>query len=79
MANTVYWTMKDGTKISVDDMDVNHLRNTLKMIIRNIDHKKRYDIRDIKINGDIAQSMIDDAIDQDLRDSYGIDDYPEFY
>lgn len=31
---TVYWTQKDGTKISVDDMSVQHLRNTLKMIIK---------------------------------------------
>lgn len=31
---TVYWTMKDGTKISVDDMTVEHLRNTLKLIIK---------------------------------------------
>ncbi len=34
MSDTVYWTMKNGQKISVDDMDINHLRNTLKMIIR---------------------------------------------
>lgn len=37
----VYWTMKNGEKISVDDMDINHLRNTLKMIIRN--RQKRLD------------------------------------
>ena len=30
----VYWHMKNGQKISVDDMDINHLRNTLKLIIR---------------------------------------------
>ena len=27
--------MRNGRLISVDDMDINHLRNTLKMIIRN--------------------------------------------
>ena len=27
--------MRNGDLISVDDMDINHLRNTLKMIIRN--------------------------------------------
>jgi hypothetical protein len=31
----VYWTMKNGQKIDVDDMDENHLRNTLKMLLRN--------------------------------------------
>lgn len=30
----IYWTMKDGNKIDVDEMSIEHLRNTLKMIIR---------------------------------------------
>jgi len=35
-----YWTTKDGTKIDVDDMSTDHLRNVLKMILRNIDNAK---------------------------------------
>ena len=31
----VYWKMRNGELISVDDMDINHLRNTLKLIITN--------------------------------------------
>lgn len=31
MAEAVYWTMKDGEKVLVEDMT---LQNTLKMIIR---------------------------------------------
>jgi len=31
----VFWTKKNGEQIDVDDMTVEHLRNTLKMIIRN--------------------------------------------
>lgn len=31
----VYWKMRNGRLISVDEMDINHLRNVLKMIIRN--------------------------------------------
>ena len=31
----VYWKMRNGKLIDVDLMDVNHLRNVLKMIIRN--------------------------------------------
>ena len=31
----VYWKMHNGKLVSVDDMDINHLRNVLKMIIRN--------------------------------------------
>ncbi len=33
----IYWTMKNGNKIDVDQMTESHLRNTLKMIIRNSD------------------------------------------
>ena len=33
----IYWTMKNGNKIDVDQMKESHLRNTLKMIIRNSD------------------------------------------
>ena len=31
----VYWKMRNGRLIDVDLMDVNHLRNVLKIIIRN--------------------------------------------
>jgi len=31
----VYWKMRNGELISVDNMDINHLRNTLKLIIKN--------------------------------------------
>ena len=36
--NSPVWKMRNGRLISVDDMDINHLRNVLKMIIRN-NHK----------------------------------------
>lgn len=58
-----YWTMKNGQKIDIDLMDENHLRNTLKMIMRNIERaeaKEREIRREIRktrfeLNGDIAQ------------------------
>jgi len=31
----VYWKQRNGELISVDDMDINHLRNVLKLIIKN--------------------------------------------
>jgi len=30
----LYWTMKNGEKIDIDQMTESHLRNTLKLIIR---------------------------------------------
>jgi len=35
----IYWTTKSGKKIDVDEMTEDHLRNTLKMIIRNADSR----------------------------------------
>lgn len=35
-----YWTTKDGTKFDVDEMSTDHLRNALKMILRNLDTAK---------------------------------------
>ena len=58
-----YWTMKNGQKIDIDLMDENHLRNTLKMIMRNIENAeaKEREIRKtrFKLNGDIAQDHYD--------------------
>jgi len=35
MSNKIYWKMRDGNLISVDDMDINHLRNVLKIVLKN--------------------------------------------
>lgn len=69
MNNKVYWTMKNGQQIDVDLMDENHLRNTLKMILRN--SQKIVAARKAKkplfgLNGDIAQSFVDDMITQQM-------------
>ena len=39
-ANPTYWKMRNGKSISIDDMDLNHLRNTLKMIVNNSNKHK---------------------------------------
>ena len=57
MSNKVYWTMKNGQQIDIDDMDINHLRNTLKMIIRN---NKKVVKPKFTLNGDMANVFNDD-------------------
>jgi len=53
--NIVYWKQRNGVLISIDDMDINHLRNTLKMIVNNSNkHKKRVEF---KLNGDMANEF----------------------
>jgi len=55
MKDKVYWKQRNGVLISIDDMDVNHLRNVLKMIVNNSNkHKKK---QEFKLNGDMAQEF----------------------
>lgn len=53
-----YWMTKDGQKINVDDMDLNHLRNTLKMILRNIEALEKKEKYKFELRGDIAQDHV---------------------
>ena len=69
MRDKVYWTTAKGVKIDVDTMDINHLRNTLKMILRHNQNVAEYN-REVashnskkssfKLNGDIANMFNDD-------------------
>ena len=47
--------MKDGNKIDIDEMSISHLRNTLKMLVRN--SQKRKKVVEFKLNGDVAQDF----------------------
>lgn len=53
---TYYWVTREGESINVDDMDIKHLRNTLKMIIRNNQPKQKKRI-EFTINGDMANQF----------------------
>ena len=58
----VYWKQRNGVLISIDDMDVNHLRNTLKMIVNNSSkHKKK---AEFKLVGDMA-NQFNESFDED--------------
>jgi len=57
----VFWKMRNGKLISVDEMDINHLRNTLKMILRNrekaLQQVKSKSKVEFKLNGDMANEF----------------------
>ena len=54
--NPTYWKMRNGELISIDDMDVNHLRNVLKMIVNNSNkHNKGV----FELVGDMANEFND--------------------
>ena len=75
--NKVYWTTKTGEKIDIDEMDINHLRNALKLIVRNREAYLKKMVKDFKVpikvtlNGDIAQMSIDDEENAE----YGNEEY----
>jgi len=77
----VYWTMKDGKKISIDDMDINHLKNSLKMVVRGFEilqkeEQKKKSQPKFELKGDIAQDqfdmMMDNEYDNDMDYNQGI-------
>ena len=78
MSNKVYWTMKNGQKIDVDTMDINHLRNTLKMIIRNqIRVKITTPVKPkFQIHGEMANNFLEQMLEEDYYDPR--DDFNEF-
>ena len=63
----VYWKQRNGELISIDNMDINHLRNVLKMIVKNSNkhkiHQKLMNIspeksfEEIQLNGDMANEF----------------------
>ena len=73
----VYWKMHNGELIDVDLMDLNHLRNVLKMIIRN--HEKALQTSQanpkvkFKLNGDMAEFFNEEQDDSFLNDCYESD------
>jgi hypothetical protein len=70
----IYWKMRNGKSISIDDMDVNHLRNTLKMIVKNsnkhkdnIEKEAYWKKQNEKtfLNGDMAQEFNNSFSDEE--------------
>jgi hypothetical protein len=69
--------MKNGQKINVDDMDVNHLRNTLKMILRRVEalEQKEKAKHKFELRGEIAQDHVAQMEDADYFDEVFYDEF----
>lgn len=58
-----YWKTKEGILVDIDEMSVNHLRNTLKMIVRNTRMKNAIINQTTRVShGDIAGQDFDRAL-----------------
>lgn len=57
----VYWRLRNGSLINVDDMDNDHVRNSFKMLLRNLqklaEQKKSKPVNKVSLNGDMAQQF----------------------
>jgi len=79
--NNVYWKTKDGRKINVDDMDEQHVRNSFKMVLRNIETKRKEIIakkarpKTVELNGDMAQQFNEQQEMDELEDVYPYDQF----
>ncbi len=56
MKDKVYWKQRNGVLISIDDMDVNHLRNVLKMLVNNSNKRLKKKPKFV-LNGDMAEQF----------------------
>ena len=72
MNEKVYWKMRDGNLISVDDMDVNHLRNVLKIVLKNrqtvIKQILKSKRREFTLHGDMANEFNSSQYENDEYD-----------
>lgn len=69
----IYWKMRNGNLIDIDDMDIEHLRNTLKLVLRNretvikriVESKSK---RKFKLQGDMANEFNKSQYENDEYD-----------
>ena len=69
-----YWKMKNGQEIDIDQMTETHLRNTLKMIVRNSQVKlttTKTRIGNIEANF-MEEQFLEYAEDESLDNFYGL-------
>jgi hypothetical protein len=75
----VYWKTKDGRVMLVDDMDEQHAKNALKMMIRNMKLIKEHLQISNKVNpkfeihGEMAQDHIDTMMQHEYEMEMDID------
>ena len=82
MSNKVYWKQRNGELIDIDDMDINHLRNTLKLVLRNretvikriVESKSK---RKFKLHGDMANESLESHLSDEDDDRFDFNDLPE--
>ena len=66
-----YWTRRTGELIDIDEMNEEHLRNALKMVIRNFHKSKPSRPEQVSLVGDAANMFNDDQEQAQLEEDMG--------
>lgn len=73
-SSSVYWRMRNGKLINADDMDNNHVRNSFKMLLRNIqkfaEQKNSKSANKFTLNGDMAQEFHESYLSNEDDDRF---------
>jgi hypothetical protein len=68
----VYWKMRNGELIDIDDMDIQHLRNVLKIVLKNRQTVIKQIVKSKRTNftlhGDMANEFNSSQEDNDEYD-----------
>ena len=73
------WTMRDGTRIWIKDMDDSHLLNTLRMLQRNAHYlRDQTEYEGFKMLNFLQGEMAIESVEQELRKDW-TDYLPDIY
>lgn len=68
----IYWKMRNGNLISVDDMDEEHAKNVLKIVLKNRQTVMKQIVKakrqSFKLQGDMANEINSSQYDDDEQD-----------
>jgi hypothetical protein len=81
------WTMRNGQQIDVDDMDDNHIKNTINMLRRNIGDRDilkliifaKQSIQDEQTNSHNHQVKLNGDMAQEFNNTQDSLDYDDYY
>ncbi len=70
--NKLYWIDRNGQQVDIDTMSIEYLRNTLKMIVRNIERNNQN--RNKKL-GNIEEKFQEEKIREIEEDNFYFNDF----
>ena len=70
--NKLYWIDRNGQQVDIDTMSIEYLRNTLKMIVRNIERNNQNRNKEL---GNIEENFQEEKIREIEEDNFYFNDF----